>query len=453
MQKTLSPRRSLWTWTLWCWRCCRKLGGWPNWVWACQRSSRRWPPERRSSEIWTGGENSCCSGLSVNRVSFFDVHVFNWIDQINVLLFWFTLSGFVFCLLSFSLYSLTVFGSWEWKRGTLPLFKLHLNVILTRFPSPLRWLLFSSRHHTSLTCVLLQRAGLPEWTKVSFHKPSDWWADSSHLWTLKHTKHWACGGACTVRTCSSTYQLYTVLKISIHLMLLILSNRLIVAIIKHSTLYTLLYCLCLHCYRVQSFVCIVYLCTLESRSAMHSRCKVWMTMKFTLTRLAVDLTLPPPGCWSCSRTWASWWAGSHLSSSLSCSSSLAAWRQLCPLDSPHCPGLLWILMAVRTDSSCLIACCINVQIWRSVNKAFINDSLLLCVLLYSVIENVSVALKDLHLVAKMATDLLECRIGRLLQAMSSCCLTLLPEDSPVSPQDLLLQTKSSVQAAAVTLKW
>ncbi|XP_030612273.1 dynein heavy chain 5, axonemal [Archocentrus centrarchus] len=68
------------------------------------------------------------------------------------------------------------------------------------------------------------------------------------------------------------------------------------------------------------------------------------------------------------------------------------------------------------------------------------------------IQNVYVALKDLDLVAKMATDLLDCRIGRLLQATSSCCLLLLPEDSPVSPQDLLLQTESLVQAAAVTLK-
>ncbi|TKS87316.1 Dynein heavy chain 5, axonemal [Collichthys lucidus] len=69
------------------------------------------------------------------------------------------------------------------------------------------------------------------------------------------------------------------------------------------------------------------------------------------------------------------------------------------------------------------------------------------------IESVYQALKDLDQVSKVATDLLECRIGRLLQAMSSCCLLVLPEDSPVSPQDLLLQTDSSVQAAAVTLNW
>ncbi|KAL7373953.1 hypothetical protein ABVT39_018239 [Epinephelus coioides] len=71
----------------------------------------------------------------------------------------------------------------------------------------------------------------------------------------------------------------------------------------------------------------------------------------------------------------------------------------------------------------------------------------------SFINSVYQALKDLDQVNKVATDLLECRIGRLLQAMSSCCLLVLPEDSPVSPQDLLLQTDSSVQAAAATLNW
>ncbi|XP_049912492.1 dynein axonemal heavy chain 5 [Epinephelus moara] len=71
----------------------------------------------------------------------------------------------------------------------------------------------------------------------------------------------------------------------------------------------------------------------------------------------------------------------------------------------------------------------------------------------SFINSVYQALKDLDQVNKVATDLLECRIGRLLQAMSSCYLLVLPEDSPVSPQDLLLQTDSSVQAAAATLNW
>ncbi|KAM9337116.1 dynein axonemal heavy chain 5 [Symphorus nematophorus] len=69
------------------------------------------------------------------------------------------------------------------------------------------------------------------------------------------------------------------------------------------------------------------------------------------------------------------------------------------------------------------------------------------------IQSMYQSLKDLDQVSKVATDLLECRIGRLLQAVSSCRLLVLPEDSPVSPQDLLLQTDSSVQAAAATLSW
>ncbi|XP_065805228.1 dynein axonemal heavy chain 5 [Labrus bergylta] len=69
------------------------------------------------------------------------------------------------------------------------------------------------------------------------------------------------------------------------------------------------------------------------------------------------------------------------------------------------------------------------------------------------IQGVYEALKDLDQVSKAAADLLECRIGQLLQSMSSSCLLVLPEDSPVSPEDLLLQTDSSVQAAAVTLNW
>ncbi|XP_042366785.1 dynein axonemal heavy chain 5 [Plectropomus leopardus] len=69
------------------------------------------------------------------------------------------------------------------------------------------------------------------------------------------------------------------------------------------------------------------------------------------------------------------------------------------------------------------------------------------------IDAVYRALRDLNQVSKGAADLLECRVGRLLQDMSSCCLLVLPEDSPVSPQDLLLQTDSSVQTAAATLSW
>lgn len=62
-------------------------------------------------------------------------------------------------------------------------------------------------------------------------------------------------------------------------------------------------------------------------------------------------------------------------------------------------------------------------------------------------------LKDLDQVSKVSTDLLECRIGRLLQAVSSYSLLVLPEDRPVSPQELLLQTDGCVRAAAATLTW
>ncbi|KAG7231381.1 hypothetical protein INR49_012221 [Caranx melampygus] len=68
------------------------------------------------------------------------------------------------------------------------------------------------------------------------------------------------------------------------------------------------------------------------------------------------------------------------------------------------------------------------------------------------IDSVYLALKELDHMSKVATDLLDCRIGRLLQAMSSCCLLVLPED-PVPPEELLLQTDASVHAAAVTLNW
>ncbi|XP_047424698.1 dynein axonemal heavy chain 5-like [Mugil cephalus] len=69
------------------------------------------------------------------------------------------------------------------------------------------------------------------------------------------------------------------------------------------------------------------------------------------------------------------------------------------------------------------------------------------------IDGVYLALKELDHVVKVASDLLDCRIGRLLRSMSSCCLLVLPEDSPVSPSDLVQQTESCVQAAAVTLNW
>ncbi|KAM6900105.1 dynein axonemal heavy chain 5 [Xenentodon cancila] len=69
------------------------------------------------------------------------------------------------------------------------------------------------------------------------------------------------------------------------------------------------------------------------------------------------------------------------------------------------------------------------------------------------LDGVYVALEELDHAVSVASDLLDCRIGRLFEDMMSCCLLVLPENSPVSPQDLLLQTESNVQAAAVTLSW
>ncbi|XP_069033626.1 dynein axonemal heavy chain 5 [Embiotoca jacksoni] len=69
------------------------------------------------------------------------------------------------------------------------------------------------------------------------------------------------------------------------------------------------------------------------------------------------------------------------------------------------------------------------------------------------LHSVRAAVRELDLVAKTASDLLDCRIGRLLRATSSCCLLVLPEDAPVSPEDLLLQVDSCIPAAAATLSW
>ncbi|XP_068603948.1 LOW QUALITY PROTEIN: dynein axonemal heavy chain 5 [Brachionichthys hirsutus] len=69
------------------------------------------------------------------------------------------------------------------------------------------------------------------------------------------------------------------------------------------------------------------------------------------------------------------------------------------------------------------------------------------------LDGVHQVLRDLDQVSKVAADLLECRIGRLLQDMSSCPLLVLSEDSPVSPQNLLLQTDGRVHQAAAALSW
>lgn len=57
-------------------------------------------------------------------------------------------------------------------------------------------------------------------------------------------------------------------------------------------------------------------------------------------------------------------------------------------------------------------------------------------------------LRELDHLTRVATDLLDCRIQRLLHAVSTRRLLVLP-DSPVSPEDLLLQNDGSEQAAAL----
>uniref|UniRef100_A0A6Q2YIW6 AAA+ ATPase domain-containing protein n=1 Tax=Esox lucius TaxID=8010 RepID=A0A6Q2YIW6_ESOLU len=58
----------------------------------------------------------------------------------------------------------------------------------------------------------------------------------------------------------------------------------------------------------------------------------------------------------------------------------------------------------------------------------------------------------LEVVAKVAMDTLECRIERVLQAMSSTALLVLPEDTPVSPQAFQSQAEDTVRSAGQKLK-
>ncbi|KAJ8010647.1 hypothetical protein DPEC_G00077260 [Dallia pectoralis] len=67
------------------------------------------------------------------------------------------------------------------------------------------------------------------------------------------------------------------------------------------------------------------------------------------------------------------------------------------------------------------------------------------------IENVYEVLRELEVVAKVAMDTLECRIERVLQAMSSTVLLVLPEDMPVLPQAFQSQAEDTVRSAAQTL--
>ncbi|XP_072536415.1 dynein axonemal heavy chain 5 isoform X2 [Salminus brasiliensis] len=76
--------------------------------------------------------------------------------------------------------------------------------------------------------------------------------------------------------------------------------------------------------------------------------------------------------------------------------------------------------------------------WTSLNiNTFINHA-------YEVLQK----LED---VAKTITDILECRIERVLVSMSSTALLTLPEEDPVFPQSFLSDTDSTVRSARQTL--
>nr|XP_055038161.1 dynein axonemal heavy chain 5 isoform X2 [Misgurnus anguillicaudatus] len=68
------------------------------------------------------------------------------------------------------------------------------------------------------------------------------------------------------------------------------------------------------------------------------------------------------------------------------------------------------------------------------------------------IESVYEALRKLQRVAKVSMDILECRIERVLNSMSSTLLLALPEDEPILPQDFLTNIEVTVNTAKKTLK-
>ncbi|KAL0969945.1 hypothetical protein UPYG_G00234980 [Umbra pygmaea] len=67
------------------------------------------------------------------------------------------------------------------------------------------------------------------------------------------------------------------------------------------------------------------------------------------------------------------------------------------------------------------------------------------------IQDVYDVLRELEQVAKFARDSLECCIERVLQAMSSTALLVLPEDMPVSAQAFQSQAQDTVSSAGQTL--
>ncbi|XP_051538163.1 dynein axonemal heavy chain 5 [Myxocyprinus asiaticus] len=68
------------------------------------------------------------------------------------------------------------------------------------------------------------------------------------------------------------------------------------------------------------------------------------------------------------------------------------------------------------------------------------------------IDGVYKALKELEQVAKIAIDILECRIESVLESMSSTPLLTLPVEEPIPPQNFLTNTETTISTARQTLK-
>ncbi|XP_072298135.1 dynein axonemal heavy chain 8-like [Eucyclogobius newberryi] len=69
------------------------------------------------------------------------------------------------------------------------------------------------------------------------------------------------------------------------------------------------------------------------------------------------------------------------------------------------------------------------------------------------VDSVQRPLLELKQVCKCVSDILDCRIGRLLQRMSSRAILSLPEDNPVPPEELLSTSERNVKESAATLSW
>ncbi|KAK7881267.1 hypothetical protein WMY93_029676 [Mugilogobius chulae] len=69
------------------------------------------------------------------------------------------------------------------------------------------------------------------------------------------------------------------------------------------------------------------------------------------------------------------------------------------------------------------------------------------------VDSVQRPLLQLKQVCKSVSDILDCRIGRLLQRISSTVLLILPETNPVTPEELLSSTERELNQTAAKLSW